>query len=170
MEQTRLTTEREDGYVIRQAAAADEASIRALFEEMLRTINHTDAAQGYEPGYLDRYWTGGADRIFVADSGGVVGFLSVEVHREREDYAYLDDFSVTEAYRGRGIGTALIRAAEEYARELALGAVLLHAEKTNEAARRFYAREGFTVFRDDGTRLLLCKELQRPPALCKIVK
>ena len=159
MKQTQLTAQREDGYVIRQAAAADEGSIRVLFEEMLRTINHTDTVQGYEPGYLDRYWTGGADRIFVADSGGAVGFLSVEVHREREEYAYLDDFSVTEAYRSRGIGTALIRAAEEYARELALSAVLLHVEKTNEAARRLYEREGFTVFRDDGTRLLLCKRL-----------
>ena len=159
MEQTQLTAQREDGFVIRQAVPTDEGSIRALFEEMLRAINHTDAVQGYEPGYLDRYWTGGVDRIFVADSGGAVGFLSVEVHREREEYAYLDDFSVTEAYRSRGIGTALIRAAEEYARELALSAVLLHVEKTNEAARRFYEREGFTVFRDDGTRLLLCKRL-----------
>ncbi len=145
--------------VIRAAVPEDEDRIRALFREMLRTIYQTDTVKGYGPGALDRYWRGGEDRIFAAAEGKVVGFLSVEIHREAQDYAYLDDFSVTESMRGRGIGTALLKRAETYARGLGIPAVLLHVEKSNGQARRLYERLGWSVFRDDGSRLLLLKEL-----------
>ena len=145
------------GYVIRQALPADEARIRTLFIEMLRAIYRADAAEGYANGYLDRYWTGGEDRIYVAQAEDVVAFLSVEVHREKDAYLYLDDFSVTAAWRNRGIGTALLQRAEERAKELGIPAVVFHVEKTNAAARRLYERLGYAVFRDDGTRYLMAK-------------
>ena len=67
-------------YAIRTAAAADEKKIRELFVEMLRTIMHTESADGYEEGYLDKFWGQGEDRIYIADADGeAVGFLSAEV-------------------------------------------------------------------------------------------
>lgn len=71
---------------------------------------------------------------------------------------YLDDFSVTAAYRNKGIGSALVGAAEAYADRIGSRAVLLHVEKTNTSAMRFYERSGYAVFRDDGNRLLLKKD------------
>ena len=144
---------------IRLANKADENSIRSLFLEMLRTIYHTDDVNGYEDGYLDSYWTGGEDRIYVADDGRVVAYLSVEVHHDENDYIYLDDLSVTEEYRNKGIGTELIKKAESYASEIKIPAVIFHVEKTNKDAMRLYERLGYVIFRDDNTRFLLKKDL-----------
>ena len=94
----------------------------------------------------------------------MVAFLAVEVHDDPVDYIYLDDFSVMTAYRNKGIGSALIRAAEAYAEELGITAVLLHVEKTNQSAMRFYERLGYTVFRDDGHRFLLKNEWEKGKA------
>ena len=118
---------------IRTAVPKDEGRIRELFLEMLRTIYHTADVKGYDAGYLDKYWSGGKDRIYVAeDHDEVIAFLSIEVHHEPEDYLYIDDFSVAEGYRNKGIGSELIGIAEAYAKEIGTGAVLLHVEKANE--------------------------------------
>ena len=147
-------------YRIRTAVTADEARIRELFLEMLRTIYHTDDVKGYGDGDLDRFWRETTDRIYVAEDGQVVAFLSVEVHHDPVDHIYLDDFSVTAAYRSKGIGSALVRAAEAYANRIGSQAVILHVEKTNTSAMRFYERSGYSVFRDDGNRLQLKKDME----------
>ena len=87
----------------------------------------------------------------------MIANVSVEVHHDPVDHIYLDDFSVTAAYRNKGIGSALIRAAEEYAGQIGSRAVLLHVEKANTSAMRFYERYGYSVFRDDGHRFVLKK-------------
>ena len=148
-------------YTIRTAVAADEKKIRELFLEMLRIIYRTENVNGYPDGYLDRFWGEGEDRIYIADADGeAVGFLSAEVYHEPVDHLYLDDFSVTAAYRNKGIGSALLRAAEAYAGETGSRSVLLHVEKTNTSAMRFYERSGYSVFRDDGDRFLLKKDME----------
>lgn len=67
------------GYKIRTAVPADEGKIRELFLEMLRTIYHTDDVKGYGDGDLDRFWSESPNRIYVAEDGQVVPFLSVDV-------------------------------------------------------------------------------------------
>ncbi len=146
-------------YKIRVAVPDDELKISELFLEMLRAIYHTDEVNGYEEGELDRFFTGNEDRIYVAEDGDVVGFLSVEVHHEEEDFIYLDDFSVAEAYRNKGIGTKLLMTAEEYARTINISPVFLHVEKSNGAALRLYERSGYSIDRDDGNRYMLRKAL-----------
>ena len=142
-------------YKIRTAVPADEQRICGLFLEMLRTIYDTEDVTGYDDGYLDRFFAGNEDRIYVAEDKEVVAFLSVEVHHEEENYIYLDDLSVTAAYRNKGIGSELVSTAEMYAEEINIPAVLLHVEKANISAVRFYERLGFTVFRDDENRYLM---------------
>ncbi len=147
--------------VLRVATAGDEAAIRRLFVEMLRTIFHTQEVEGYPDGYVGRFFTGGEDKILVAEQAGVVvGFLSLESHREGEPpFLYLDDFSVTAACRGQGIGSRLLDIAEEYAAALRLGEIHLHVERDNHGARRLYQRRGFGVLAEQGARLLLGKKL-----------
>lgn len=147
--------------VFRVATAGDEAAIRQLFVEMLRIIFHTQEVEGYPAGYVGRFFTGGEDEILVAEqAGAVVGFLSLESHREREPpFLYLDDFSVTAACRGQGIGSRLLDMAEEYAAALELGEIHLHVERDNLGARRLYQRRGFGVLAEQGARLLLGKKL-----------
>lgn len=147
--------------VFRVATAGDEAAIRQLFVEMLRTIFHTQEVEGYPAGYVGRFFTGGEDEILVAEQAGmVVGFLSLESHWEGEPpFLYLDDFSVTAACRGQGIGSRLLDMAEEYAAALRLGEIHLHVERDNHGARRLYRRRGFDVLAEQGARLLLGKKL-----------
>ena len=143
-------------YSIRLAVPADEQKIRELFIEMLQTIYHTENVQGYEMGYLDRYWINGEERIYVAEDEGIVAYLALEVHHDHEtDYIYLDDLSVTEAYRNLGIGSALIHEAEKYAQDTGIQHILFHVEKSNTEAFRLYGRLGYTIFRDDGNRYLM---------------
>lgn len=148
-------------YRIRIAVPKDEQKIRELFIEMLQTIYHTEDVQGYEPGCLDRYWINGEEHIFVAEDEDVVAYLSVEVHHESDkDYIYLDDLSVTEKYRSQGIGSALIREAEKYAREIEIPDIVFHVEKSNTEAFRLYERLGYKIFRDDGSRYLMNKSVE----------
>ena len=145
-------------YNIRTAVPADTETINALFAEMLNAVYHTDNAEGYPEGYLDRFFDGSENRIYLAEGEEIMAFLSVEVHREEKTYIYLDDFSVSGPYRRQGIGTKLIRAAESYAEELRIPAICLHVEKTNSSAFRFYEKLGYSVMRDDGNRYLMLKE------------
>ena len=147
--------------VFRVATAGDEAAIRQLFVEMLRTIFHTQEVEGYPARYVGLFFTGGEDEILVAEQAGmVVGFLSLESHREGEPpFLYLDDFSVTAACRSQGIGFRLLDMAEEYAAALELGEIHLHVERDNLGARRLYQRRGFGVLAEQGARLLLGKKL-----------
>jgi len=59
-------------YRIRTAVPADEGKIRKLFQEMLRTIYHTDDVKGYGNGDLDRFWSESPDRIYAAEDGEAV--------------------------------------------------------------------------------------------------
>ena len=145
----------------RRGVPADRGGIEALFLEMLRTIYHTDRVSGYGEHELDRFFSGGEDWICVAEeAGSVVAYLSMEVHREGPDFVYLDDMSVTEAYRGQGIGSRLLAIAEQFARQLRIPLLVLHAERDNAAARRLYERLGYTLRGAEGSRVRMIKDLE----------
>ena len=148
-------------YVYRKAELSDSKRIAELFEEMLRTIYHTKDVEEYEDGYLDRFFSEGGDLIYVAElEKKVVAFLSIEAYRE-DGYIYLDDFSVTAACRGQGIGTKLISLAEDYAQSIGISAIVLHVEKTNERAHQLYRKLGYWDHEDQGKRIRMVKELKR---------
>ena len=143
-------------YVIREAVPADEARIDTLFREMLRDIYGKPIDEHWRPG---AYFDGKEDRVYTAEATGeVIAFLSAEVHREERPYLYIDDFCVTAACRGQGIGNALLDRAEGYAAALGIPAVLLHVERENEGARRLYERRGYRLLEEQGSRLLLVRE------------
>ena len=147
-------------FTIRKANKKDEKIICDLFFEMLKTIYNTDDVQGYEEGYLDNFFSDGENVIYVAENEGeIVGYISVEVHREDRVFIYIDDFSVSKEYRGNGIGNALLNEAEKYASSLSIPVSSLHVEKSNERSLNFYSKNGYKVFEDQENRLLLIKEL-----------
>ena len=131
----------------RKAVENDRASIEALFIEMLQTIYHTDDVEGYEEGYLNRYFSDHEDEVIVAvDNGQVVAFLSVQVFRG-DNYIYLDDLSVTARYRDQGIGSCLIKSAEDYAKVIGISAIVFHVETSNERAHKAMMGEYIIYYR-----------------------
>ena len=149
----------EKEWTLRTAKSNDESAIRSLFIEMLKTIYNTDDVNGYEDGYLDRFFDNkNQDWICVAQSGEkVVAYLSIEVHHEEQDYIYLDDLSVTKDYRNLGIGSALIKNAEIYAKENDIEVIVFHVEKSNADAYRLYERLGYNPDKEEGSRLRMIK-------------
>lgn len=144
---------------VRRAVQRDVPGIEALFIEMLRTIYKRDEVTGYEEGYLDRFFSGSLDFIYVAEAEGeVIAFLSVEEHNENERYIYLDDLSVTEKFRNRGVGKGLMGMAEMYSVKEGIPAILLHVDQRNESAYNLYARLGYSEIADDGDRMLMRKD------------
>ena len=147
-------------YFLRKAKSADTIRIEELFIEMLRTIYHSDDVEGYETGYLDKFFLDKEDWICVAEyENDVVAFLSIEVHRD-VDYIYLDDLSVAEGYRNKGIGTKLIHAAEKYAEEIGIAKIVFHVEKANKDAHRLYSRLGYIEDADEGSRIRMRKSVK----------
>jgi RimJ/RimL family protein N-acetyltransferase len=80
-----------------------------------------------------------ASLVALAD-GQVVGHAAVEV--TPYNVAGLG-MMVDARWRGRGVGTALVRAVIETTRELGAHKLALQVWPHNEAARRLYRREGF---------------------------
>lgn len=85
----------------------------------------------------------------VADD--VVGFATVSVERGTFELdatrGVLSNLYVKPPFRDRGIGAALLEAAEERLAARGVEVVTLEAMATNEAARRFYRRHGYETYR-----------------------
>ena len=148
-------------FIYRKAELSDSERISELFIEMLKTIYNTDDVEGYEEGYLNKYFSESEDLIYVAECDKkVVAFLSVEVYKT-DGYVYLDDLSVTEKYRNRGIGSKLIKLAEDYSKDIGVSAIVFHVDKTNEKAHQLYRRLGYTDNEDQGNRMRMVKEIKK---------
>lgn len=143
-----------------KAEAKDFNRINELFIEMLQTIYNTNEVNGYSEGDLDKYFNGGDDWICKGTYDSVIiAFISIEVHRENENFVYLDDLSVSQMYRNNMIGTSLINRAEEYAKEIKFDHVYLHVEKSNAGALQLYQRLGYSIHEDQEHRYLMRKDL-----------
>lgn len=68
--------------------------------------------------------------------------VMIEKEADIEDF-YLDTVCVDPAFRGQGIGTALIQFAEQYAKEQGYQRISLAVEQTNEQAQQLYTRLGY---------------------------
>lgn len=142
----------------RKAVKEDEGSIKELFIEMLQTIYSTQNVDGYEEGYLDKFFDNRDDLIYVAEvDNSIVAYLSIEVHHEQEKYIYLDDLSVSEKFRNKGIGTNLLMTAEGFAKEADILTIIFHVEKSNISALKLYERIGYSIMDDEGSRLRMVK-------------
>ena len=69
--------------------------------------------------------------------------LSVLARQEKDRLLVLDGICGDSAHRGDGIGTALLAAAEQYARDRGLAAVRLSVIDRNPRAEKLYRRRGY---------------------------
>ena len=86
--------------------------------------------------------------LLIAESGGGdrVGFAYLERLQDyftREPHGHLGMLAVTEEAAGKGIGSALIRAAESWAREQGYRRLTLTVFGANDAARAVYEHLGY---------------------------
>jgi GNAT superfamily N-acetyltransferase len=126
------------GVTLRPAGPEDAAGCAAVFnawvdatEWMPRVHDADDVVRHYREHVFAH------DAATVAERGGeVVGFLALADGQ-------VDQLYLAEGARGQGVGAALVRAAKA----ASPGGLTLWTFVANEAARRFYAREGFVEVR-----------------------
>ena len=84
------------------------------------------------------------DIVLVATAQGqVVGFAWVMATKALDRAAYLRLLLVAEGRQSKGVGAALLAAAERSARTRGCRHMLLLVTSSNRRARAFYAREGY---------------------------
>ncbi len=89
----------------------------------------------------------------------------VWVDLARPDAAYLWALRVREAWRGQGLGSQLLAAAERLAATHGYTAIELDVEVSNHHARHIYVRRGYVVVRgDDAGHLRMRKRLAPAPS------
>lgn len=156
-----------ENIVFRRSVKDDIPYINDLFIQMVKTVNarmlkegiepYTDLENGFEEHDLDKFYLDDDNLIFVAESSGkVIGFLSVNNHREH-GYLYLDDFCVSEECRGKGVGSELMKMAAAFAEKQQVDQILTHVESANKESIAFYKNRGFQLVEAQGHRLLIRK-------------
>ncbi len=97
---------------------------------------------------------------FVAEWNGTLLGNVVAQNSENNGHRFtcLMLLFIAPTFRGHGLGTALMRAVERYARESGSQAVLLHVRNDNPRARALYERCGYTQYDTDadGAWLSVC--------------
>jgi len=84
------------------------------------------------------------DRPIIEHLQGLVHNASVSLDKEADDDEfYIDTLSVSPDYAGRGIGTALLQAAEQRARQLQHKKLSLNVDEENKRAYNLYKRLGY---------------------------
>ncbi|MGH8112850.1 MAG: GNAT family N-acetyltransferase, partial [Rhodanobacteraceae bacterium] len=88
---------------------------------------------------------GGVVLVAVDPQGGLRGFAHVEPRRLliAEPFAELAALVVSETARGQRVGSALLAAAEAWARERGFASMRVRSNVVRERAHRFYLREGY---------------------------
>jgi len=143
---------------IREFQTADTEQVEACIAAMGDYERRIDerclpghAVRGWYLTYLQAECAAKQGKILVAEvDGEIAGFAAVQARVPNEDndeeayeYAYISDVAVLEAHRNKGIGRALIAAAEDFA--VAAGARWLRISvlAQNPIARPLYERCGF---------------------------
>ena len=100
------------------------------------------------------YWVATTSTTDVVE-GAVIGHAYARLMDEPESlwryahrYVALDELSVAASARGVGVGAGLWAAVRAWAVEAGAARVVVNVWSFNEAARRFYVREGFTPFHE----------------------
>lgn len=113
-------------------------------------VKDHDAIPGEGPAAWPQHFDVANWALFAAWRGGrrvggaAVAFDTpgVDVLEGRRDMAALWDIRVAPDVRGMGIGTALFRAAEAWARDRGCGEIKVETQNIDVPACRFYARQG----------------------------
>jgi len=112
---------------------SDEASAAIVREMYRKWLSQDDSfaflaeADGRSVGYVVAFYD---EPHFMWDTGRI---------------GHVDSFYVLPEMRGRGVGRLLMDRAYEEMRRAGVSTVALELVATNELARRFYEREGFTT-------------------------
>jgi ribosomal-protein-alanine N-acetyltransferase len=96
----------------------------------------------YSRGELSRFIGHRGSKTWVAEEKSeVAGFLIAS--RQPPSVGHIVTIDVVERWRGRGVGTLMMDAAEKWAHREGVRSIYLETAEDNTAAQRFYAGRGY---------------------------
>lgn len=99
--------------------------------------------------YFKRYVRSRIRKAIIAERNGeIVGFLLGEIQKRPPVFvshrqAYVDSIGVLERHRSQGIGSMMLDAFADWARERAMPYIMLFVAVENDAVRHLYEKHGF---------------------------
>ena len=90
-------------------------------------------------------------------SGAFAG--RIIVRKDWNKYVFVEDISVVQAQRGKGVGTALMQKTIEWAKNEGMDGLALETQDNNLLACRFYSKCGFKI---GALNTMLYKNLEKP--------
>lgn len=137
--------------MIREATAADLTQLVALLQQVSLDKPREDPGPPLPEAYQRAFREVDADprqHLLVAEVDGrivgtVVLIIVPNLSYQGRPWAELENMVVDESHRGRGIGEALVRRAESFARDAGCYKLTLTSSKRRTDAHRFYERLGF---------------------------
>lgn len=135
---------------IRDAVVEDAAALTVIYNQgivdRVATLETEERTPEERRAWLDARDPRHPVMVAVAD-GQVVGFGSLNVFNPRKAYDHVADFSiyVERAWRGKGVGSRLLRAIIQRARHIGYHKLVLSAFPFNESGVALYKKFGFRV-------------------------
>ncbi len=150
--------------VVRLGVHEDRSFVRDLAHRSaetsvstVREARHEDVLESFDR-LAEFVYSRRHDALIAEDGGIPVGFLLLLFDVPDEvtltPQAFVAYTAVEPASRGRGIGRAMLEAAEERARKMGLGYLSLMVTDDNAPARALYDRAGFVTERRMLTKVL----------------
>ncbi len=110
----------------------------------IRTVTPYKKTYNYEYQDYSSYINSDSKTVFFALEDDILA-AQIIVIKYWNDYAYINDISVKDKYRGKGIGKALIQKIIEWAKEHNCIGVEAETQDVNVKACLFYEKLGFTL-------------------------
>ncbi len=140
----------------RLATADDRSAVWALYVDAMK--GHISAIWGWDEQWqvadFDQAWTNAVTHVMEVE-GAIAGYVQLEAHA---DATYLRMLIVAPHIRSMGIGARQLAQLERDCRASA-HPLKLRVFRVNEAAHRFYLREGWAVESEDEVAFMMCKQL-----------
>ncbi len=131
---------------IREARAGEQDAVLALYEWLFAPPGVRPP--GWDPGRARRALRGAMESpraaVLVADDGELVGLCTAYLDLDSVRFGprcWVEDLAVAPARRSRGIGSALLSAARDWARARGATHLELDTGQARLDAQRFYERE-----------------------------
>jgi N-acetylglutamate synthase-like GNAT family acetyltransferase len=132
------------GFQIRIAQATDAPALQALYQQLV--ANPTVSVL---PERVAQLAAGGPTALLVCENEGaviatVLVSLCADVMYGNQPFAVVENVVVDAAFRGRGVGTALMRAIESLCQRKGCSKIMLLSSAQRPEAHRFFEGVGFT--------------------------
>ena len=131
---------------IRTATPQDKSDILGLLDEFSRFLKSTDTPSQVGPAMFDEVISRKDTLIFVCeDEGKLLGLATLYLLpniRHGQKLGHVEDFFVSSAARGKGVGTQIFEALKDYCRKNGVTVIKLASGNELLGAHKFYEKNG----------------------------